>query len=89
MVNLIEKIDIVFDENNNTIISKDQLLKTIKEFATCAVFSEELPSQWYILMDRNHKDFYPFNASEIQEWEKDGSCEKGDTLYQMQFVKTY
>ena len=55
------------------------------------IFSENdfVSTEFYILMDRNGKDFYPFPIEEIDEWKKDGSFERGDTLYKMNRLMTF
>ena len=55
------------------------------------IFSENdlVSTEFYILMDRNGKDFYPFPIEELEEWQKDGSFERGDTLYKMNRLRTY
>ncbi len=76
---------ISFDEKNNAKISKDTLFELIKQGRLENVFSENAfdSPEYYILVDRNGKDFYPFPVGEISEWGKDGSFEPGDTLYKI------
>ena len=74
-----------FDERNDAKISRDTLFDLIKQGRLENVFFENdlVRSEYYILVDRNGKDFYPFPVGELNEWEKDGSFERGDTLYKM------
>jgi hypothetical protein len=82
---------ISFDKKNNTILSMDKLVELIKLLRLENIFSENdfISPECYILVDRNGKDFYPFPVGEIDEWEKDGSFERGDTLYKMNRLKTF
>ena len=76
---------ISFGKKNNSIISRDTLFELIKQGKLENVISENafVSPEYYILVDRNGKDFYPFPVGEINEWEKDGSFERGDMLYKM------
>lgn len=91
MDSIFEKMKLVFDEKNNIIISKHEFLAIAKKVSRVNTFSEQefLPTECYVLVDRNLKDFYPFPLEELDEWEKDGSCEKGNSLYRMQLLKSY
>ena len=76
---------ISFEERNYAKISRDTLFDLIKQGRLENVFFENdfVSPEYYILVDRNGKDFYPFPVGELNEWEKDGSFERGDMLYKM------
>jgi len=91
METIFKKMQISFDENNLTTISKDKLLLIFKKIKMEHVFLENscLGDECYILVDKNGKDFYPFPIKDLNEWEKDGSCESGDTLYKIHKCRIY
>jgi hypothetical protein len=76
---------ISFDERNDAKISKNTLSELIKQGRLENVFfgNAFVSPEYYILVDKNGKDFYPFPVGELNEWEKDGSFERGDTLYKI------
>lgn len=91
MISALKEMDIQFDSNDNITISKQNLLLLIQRANTLTLYSEKesLPTESFVLIDKNSKDLYPFSKNEIEEWETDGSCEKGDRLYKLEFLKEY
>ncbi len=86
---LLEKLNITFDVDGNTTISKEKLLRLIATAKSERIFTEDnlFPNDCYVLVDQNSTDFYPFASEELEEWEKDGSFVKGDYLYKMNLVR--
>lgn len=86
-----KKLNIVFDENGNTVISKEKLTQLFDQAQLGEIyFDESRPSdEGYLLIDKNGRDFYPFPSDEIEEWEHDGSTKPGDMLYKFMYIKTY
>jgi hypothetical protein len=91
MAYLFEKLKIEFDDNGNASVSKTELLKLIAKVRTEKIFkqSQIYSEECYALIDAIENELYPFPVSELQEWEEDGSFEKGDALYKMQLIKKY
>ena len=90
-MSLLKKCNITFDANGNTILSKEKLQQLIQLAKAEKTFwdDETFPSDCYVLVDRNGQDFYPFPLEELEEWQKDGSCGKGDYLYNMILQKQF
>ena len=88
---LLEKMGLIFDENDNTTITKQALLKLIQTAKSVSIFSEyeAYPVECNVLVSNHFGEFYPFPKAELKEWEKDGSCEKGEALYEMKLIKQY
>jgi hypothetical protein len=88
-MSLLKKLNIVFDADGNTILSKEKLQQLIQLAKAERTFwnDENFPGNCYVLVDRNSEDFYPFPIEELEEWLKDGSFEKGDYLYKMSLEK--
>lgn len=89
MKNLLDKFNIKFDVHGNTNISRGKLLKLISAKQELHVYNERnfLPHEFYLLVDRNGIDFYPFHISEFNDWEQDGSFEEGDSIFTVKFLK--
>lgn len=88
-MSLLKKLNIIFDTDGNTILSKEKLQQLIQLAKLEKTFwkDENFPSDCYVLVDRNGEDFYPFPIVELEKWQKDGSFEKGDYLYKMNLLK--
>ena len=80
-MSLLKKLNITFDADGNTILSKEKLQQLIQlaKVEKTIWNAEKFPSDCYVLVDRNGEDFYPFPIEELEEWQKDGSFEKGDS----------
>lgn len=88
-MSLLKRLNITFDADGNTILSKEKLQQLIQLAKSEKTFwnEENFPRDCYVLVDRNGEDFYPFPVKELEEWQKDGSFEKGDYLYKMNLQK--
>jgi len=42
-----------------------------------------------IILDGDDNNFYRVSKEDLNTWEKDGSLQKGDTLYSINLIKTY
>ena len=91
VITLLGEVGITLNHNNEVVLTKDKLELIVQRLRTPEVFFEdcELPSECFVLIDQNTKAFYPFNREELNEWNSDGSFEKGDKLYRMELVKVY
>ena len=91
MSDLFKKLGIEFDGRNETTLSKAKLLSILQRSGQQDVFSvlDLLPQDYYLLVDYAFKDFYPVPLDHLKEWEGDGSCESGDLLFKMTFIKKY
>lgn len=90
-MSLLKRLNITFDAEGNTILSKEKLHQLIQLAKAEKTFwnDESFPGECYILVDRNGEDFYPFAIEELEEWQKDGSFQKGDYLYKMNLQKQF
>ena len=90
-MSLLKKLNITFDADGDTIISKEKLHQLIRLAKAEKTFWDEknFPNDCYVLVDRNGDDFYPIPVEELEEWQKDGSFEKGDYLYKMNLQKKF
>ena len=81
----------MFDKNDNTLISKKQLQTLIEQSQLSEIYFEgnTPPDEGYLLVEKNGNNFDFIPTNEIEEWQKDGSIEQGDTLYQIKLVKRY
>lgn len=87
MLSIFNKLKIKFDDKGFTTISKETLYKLIR--STNFFIKDEITvPEFYLLVDSNGSDFYPFALSDLPQWEKDGSLEPGDSLYHVKYVKT-
>ena len=88
---VLKKLNITFDDDGNTTISREKLHLIIHISRSEKIFADahSFPNECYILVDRNGIDFYPFPVEEYLAWEKDGSFEMGDVLYKMSIIKKY
>ena len=88
---LLEKLNITFDADDNTTISKEKLKRLIIIAKSEKIFTDDniFPDDCYVLEDRNGTDFYPFPLEEYEEWQKDGRFAKGDYLYKMNLLKKF
>ena len=91
MNTLLEKLNMKFDTFGNVTLSKQQLISFVDEMHALKVFSdqESFPVDCYAVANKKFMEFYPFPKGELAEWEKDGSCEKGEALYEIKLVKKY
>ena len=91
MRNIFERVAIKFDENESTTISKKKLEYLLQQTKLGNLyFDESRPSdEGYLLIENNSNDFYPFPLDELDEWENDGSCLPGDSLFKLTFIKKY
>lgn len=89
MIHLLKRLNIEFDKDGNTNISKEKLLRLVKMVRSDRLINEHdsIPDEFYLLIDRNQIDFYPFPHSEYSVWERDGSFEKGDAIYDVKLLK--
>ena len=89
-MSLLKKLNITFDADGNTILSKEKLEQLIQIAKAEKTFWNEktFPSDCYVLVDHNGEDLYAFPIQELEEWQ-DGSFEKGDYLYKMNFQKRF
>ena len=87
----VKKFGIKFDENGMAAVSIKELRELLVHVKSGKVFcEEELPSdQNYLLVENHSTDYYLFPANKLETWEKDGSFEKGDTLYKIELVKRF
>lgn len=90
-MSLLKRLNIKFDGDGNTTISKEKLQHIIHISRSEKIFADAhfFPRECYVLVDHNGIDFYPFPVAELPEWEKDGSFEMGDVLYKMNLIKKY
>ena len=90
-MSLLRKLNITFDADGNAILSKEKLQQLIQLAKAEKTFwiDENFPVNCYVLVDRNGEDFYPFPIEELEEWQKEGSFEKGDHLYEMTLQKKF
>jgi len=88
---IFDELNLVFDDNGNTTISRSKLTSLVKTVMQANVFSEDkvLPMECYVLVDKNLADFYLVMSNELENWESDNSCESGDLLFKMQRLKVY
>jgi len=88
---IFQKLGIVFDENHNTLISEKKLQILSEQFQSGEIYfvDNTPPDEGYLLVEKNGNNFDIFPSNEIEEWEKDGSIEQGDILYQIKLVKRY
>jgi hypothetical protein len=88
---LFERLNITFDPDGNATISREKLQRLIQIVKSERIFSDEgiFPDDCYVLVDRNGNDFYPFPLAMYEEWQKDGSFEKGDYLYKMNLIQKF
>jgi hypothetical protein len=88
---IFERFGIVFDKNENTIISKKKLQTLLARYLSVEIYFEgnSPPDEGYLLVEKDgtNFDFVPIN--EFEEWQNDGSFEQGDTLYQIKLIKRF
>jgi hypothetical protein len=89
MKQLLQQLNIEFDSEGNTLLSKEKLLKLLEMVRSDKLIKEDdaLPDEFYLLVDRNRIDFYSFPLVEYPVWEQDGSFEPGDAIYKTQLIK--
>ena len=82
---------IKFDKNGQTTISRKKLEYLLKHAQLGEIYPESdmTACEGCLLIDKASKDFFPFPADQLPEWEKDGSCQPGDVLYKLVFIKMY
>lgn len=86
MIPLINRLNIDFDQDGNTTLSKEKLLLLLGSASMFADY-HNLPDEFYMLIDQNGMDFYPFPKNDFQQWEADGSFEVGDSIYHVKLFK--
>ena len=88
---IFKKFGILFDKNDNTLISKKKLQTLLEQPQSGEIYFEgdAPPDEGYLLVEKNGMNFDFLPTNEIEEWQNDGSIEQGDTLYQIKLVKRY
>jgi len=86
---LFEKLNIKFNSNGNTTISREKLKRLIAIAKADKMYFDDhiFPKNCFVLIDGRSFEFFPFPQTELDVWEKDGSFVKGDYLYKMKLIK--
>jgi len=88
---IFQRFGIVFDKNENTIISKKKLQTLFEQSQSGEIYFEgnSPPDEGYLLVEKDGMNFNFFPNNEFEEWQNDGSFEKGDILYQIKLIRRY